>query len=88
MHEHRGGAADHGSARRTQADRDAVTVEIVYALVTAGFAAAVVFGAVSGPALLFDLPRPVRGLLLPAGTVLAAALFAVRVVAVLVRFRR
>ena len=35
--------------RRTQAERDAMTVEIGYALVSAVFAAVVVFGAVAGP---------------------------------------
>ncbi|MFD0313344.1 DUF6332 family protein [Streptomyces flavalbus] len=59
-----------------------------YALCSAAFAAAVVFGAVAGPALLFDLPRPVETALLRTGTVLAPLLFAVRVVAVLVRFGR
>ncbi|MEU3252604.1 DUF6332 family protein [Streptomyces sp. NPDC006997] len=38
--------------------------------------------------MLFDLPRPVETALLRTGTVLAPLLFAVRVVAVLVRFRR
>ncbi|WP_406728800.1 DUF6332 family protein [Streptomyces sp. GD-15H] len=73
--------------RRTQAERDAVTVEIGYALCSAAFAAAVVFGAVAGPALLFSLPGTVEGLLLPAGLVLAPVLFLIRVVSVLLRFR-
>ncbi|MFE9774398.1 DUF6332 family protein [Streptomyces sp. NPDC005931] len=74
--------------RRTQAERDAITVEIGYALCSAAFAAAVVLGAVAGPALLFDLPEPVTALLLRAGLVLAPVLFFARVVSVLVRFRR
>ncbi|MFI2435451.1 DUF6332 family protein [Streptomyces sp. NPDC018693] len=73
--------------RRTQAERDAITVEIGYALCSAAFAAAVVFGAVAGPALLFALPGTVEWLLPRAGGVLAAALFLARVIAVLVRFR-
>ena len=73
--------------RRTQAERDAITVEIGYALCSAAFAAAVVFGAAAGPALLFALPGAVEGLLLGAGAVLAPALFLVRVVSVLMRFR-
>ncbi|MFD8235445.1 DUF6332 family protein [Streptomyces sp. NPDC059696] len=77
----------HGG-RRSQAERDAVTVEIGYALCSAAFAAAVVFGAVAGPALLFDLPRTPELLLMRAGLVLAPVLFAARVVSVLVRFRR
>lgn len=74
--------------RRTQADRDAITVEIGYALVSAAFAAAVVFGVVAGPALLFALPSHVERLLVLLGLVLAVPLFAVRVVSVLLRFSR
>ncbi|MEV5959632.1 DUF6332 family protein [Streptomyces sp. NPDC051987] len=75
-------------ARRGQAERDAITVEIGYALCSAAFAAAVAFGAVTGPALLFDLPRGAERMLPVAGTVLAAVLFFARVVSVLVRFQR
>lgn len=74
--------------RRSQAERDAITVEIGYALCSAAFAAAVVFGAVYGPALLFDLPGTVGKALLASGILLAAVLFAVRAVSVLVRFGR
>ncbi|MER5216236.1 DUF6332 family protein [Streptomyces sp. NPDC002838] len=74
--------------RRGQAERDAITVEIGYALCSALFAAAVVFGAVAGPALLFELPDTVAVLLLRTGLVLAPVLFFARVVSVLVRFRR
>ncbi|MDK1348855.1 DUF6332 family protein [Streptomyces sp. 378] len=77
----------HGG-RRTQAERDAITVEIGYALCSAAFAAAVVFGAVAGPALLFDLPGTPERLLLRAGLVLAPVLFTARVVSVLVRFQK
>ena len=73
--------------RRSQAERDATTVEIGYALCSAAFAAAVVFGAVAGPALLFHLPHVGRVVLLRAGLVLAPVLFVARVVHVLVRFR-
>ncbi|WP_309095703.1 DUF6332 family protein [Streptomyces sp.] len=76
----------HGG-RRTQAERDAITVEIGYALCSAAFAAAVVFGAVGGPALLFDLPDTAELLLVRAGLVLAPVLFAARVASVLLRFR-
>ncbi|MFE9763171.1 DUF6332 family protein [Streptomyces sp. NPDC005808] len=72
--------------RRSQAERDAITVEIGYALLSAAFAGALVFGVVAGPALLFDLPGPVRKGLLGAGIVLAAILFALRTVSVLLRF--
>ncbi|WP_149550334.1 DUF6332 family protein [Streptomyces marokkonensis] len=74
--------------RRTQAERDAVTVEIGYALCSAFFAAVVVLGAVAGPALLFELPDVVEASSVRGGLALAAALFVVRTVAVLVRFRR
>ncbi|MEW2074704.1 DUF6332 family protein [Streptomyces sp. NPDC017966] len=77
----------HGG-RRSQAERDAVTVEIGYALCSAAFAAAVVLGAVAGPALLFELPGTFETVLLRTGMTLATVLFAVRTVAVLVRFRR
>ncbi|NGO06172.1 hypothetical protein G5C60_00375 [Streptomyces sp. HC44] len=74
--------------RRTQAERDAITVETGYALCSAAFAAALVFGAVSGPALLFALPDAAEDPLLLTGTGLAVIVFFVRVVSVLVRFRR
>ncbi|MFF0447553.1 DUF6332 family protein [Streptomyces sp. NPDC004609] len=74
--------------RRTQADRDAVTVEIGYALVSAVFVAAVAFGVIAGPKLMFAMPYAVeRGLLL-AGCTAAVLVFTVRVVTVLCRFSR
>jgi len=73
--------------RRGQSERDAITVEIGYALCSAAFAAAVLFGAVAGPALLFELPDTVELLLVRTGLVLAPVLFLARVVSVLVRFR-
>ncbi len=83
-----GGHQAREGGRRGQAERDAITVEIGYALCSAAFAAAVVFGAVAGPALLFALPGAVEAVLMRGGGVLAGALFAVRTVSVLVRFRR
>ncbi|MGW3117685.1 DUF6332 family protein [Streptomyces sp. NPDC001107] len=74
--------------RRHKAEQDAMTVEIGYALVSAVFAAAVVFGAVAGPALLFDLPDLLSRLLLLVGLTLAPIVFVARVVSVLVRFGR
>ncbi|WP_030660969.1 DUF6332 family protein [Streptomyces cellulosae] len=74
--------------RRGQAERDAMTVEIGYALCSAVFAAAVVLGAVAGPALLFELPDTAEWLLRLTGLVLAPVVFLARVVSVLVRFRR
>ncbi|MBK3562435.1 DUF6332 family protein [Streptomyces sp. MBT62] len=74
--------------RRTQAERDAMTVEIGYALVSAVFAAVVVFGAVAGPVWLFELPGTVETVLMWAGLVLLPVVFFVRVVSVLYRYRR
>lgn len=75
-------------ARRSQAERDAVTVEIGYALFSAAFAAAVLFGAVAGPAYVFELPAGARRVLFGGGVAVAVAVFAVRVVSVLLRFQR
>ncbi|MFG3201208.1 DUF6332 family protein [Streptomyces sp. NPDC048192] len=74
--------------RRTKAQQDAATVEIGYALVSALFAAGVLFGAVAGPALLFDLPRLLSLVLLRLGTAVAPVVFTARVISVLVRFRK
>ncbi|MFE0812321.1 DUF6332 family protein [Streptomyces sp. NPDC058794] len=74
--------------RRTQGERDAITVEIGYALCSAVFAAAVLFGAVAGPAYLFGLSGGVRGALVWAGAALAVVVFFVRVASVLLRFGR
>ncbi|WP_405856408.1 DUF6332 family protein [Streptomyces sp. NBC_01515] len=74
--------------RRTQAERDAMTVEIGYALVSAAFVAAVLFGAVAGPALLFELPGAVETLLVRGGLVLVPVVFLVRVATVLYQYRQ
>ncbi|MFE2420701.1 DUF6332 family protein [Streptomyces hokutonensis] len=74
--------------RRTQAERDAMTVEIGYALVSAVFAAVVVFGAVAGPVWLFALPGTVEAVLTWAGLVLLPVVFFVRVATVLYRYRQ
>ncbi|MFE0384275.1 DUF6332 family protein [Streptomyces bungoensis] len=74
--------------RRSSAERDAATVEIGYALASGAFAAAVVFCALAGPVWLFALPRPLEAALLRGGLAVASVLFVVRVVSVLVRFRR
>ncbi|WP_369167082.1 DUF6332 family protein [Streptomyces sp. R28] len=74
--------------RRDQARRDAMTVEIGYALCSAAFAAALLFAAVAGPAFVFDLSGGVRSALVGTGATLAAALFTARVIGVLVRFRK
>ncbi|MEU4929192.1 DUF6332 family protein [Streptomyces yokosukanensis] len=77
----------HGG-RRTAAQRDAATIEIGYALVSATFAAAVLFGALAGPAFLFDLPHLLSKALLRLGMAVAPLVFVARVVSVLVRFRQ
>ncbi|KUO16509.1 DUF6332 family protein [Streptomyces dysideae] len=74
--------------RRNQAERDAMTVEIGYALCSAAFAAAVVFGAVAGPALLFELPDTLEKVLLRLALGIVPVLFVARVVSVLVRYRK
>jgi hypothetical protein len=73
---------------RTQAERDAITVEIGYALLSAAFAAAVAFGVIAGPKLMFAMPYAVERGLLVAGAAAAALVFPVRVVTVLRRFAR
>ncbi|MFD9353079.1 DUF6332 family protein [Streptomyces sp. NPDC060031] len=74
--------------RRTQADRDAITTEIGYAFVSGCFAAALVFGAVYGPAAAFDLSPAAGRVLSVAGGILAAAAFLLRVTLLLWRFPR
>ncbi|MGP9022261.1 DUF6332 family protein [Streptomyces sp. BR1] len=71
---------------RSRADRDAVTVEIGYAVVTALLGAFLAFGAVAGPVFTFELRHPARGLLLLAGTAAAVLVFVSRTVHVLWRF--
>ncbi|MET9603541.1 DUF6332 family protein [Streptomyces sp. NPDC006512] len=74
--------------RRTQAERDAVTVEIGYAFVSGCFAAVLVFGAVYGAAPALDLSPAAHRTLAVAGGVLAAVAFLLRVTHVLWRFGR
>ncbi|MET7982851.1 MULTISPECIES: DUF6332 family protein [unclassified Streptomyces] len=83
-----GGNLGRTYARRTQAQRDAVTVEIGYALASAAFVAAVAFGTVTGPALVLDLSSGAVDALLTTGAVLATALFTLRVATVLFRFHQ
>ncbi|MFI0961570.1 DUF6332 family protein [Streptomyces sp. NPDC021080] len=79
---------DAAPGRRTQARRDAVTVEIGYALASAAFVAAVAFGVVTGPALVLDLSSGAVHALVTVGGALAAVVFALRVATVLYRFRQ
>ncbi|MER5553698.1 DUF6332 family protein [Streptomyces sp. NPDC002793] len=76
-------------ARRTQAERDAMTVEIGYALVSGVMVAAATFtGVYLLPALVLQLPGGTEGVLFRVGAALGAVVFAVRVVHVLRRFPR
>lgn len=74
--------------RRSQADRDAITIEIAYAFISGGFAAALTFAAVYGPALAFDLSPATARTLAAAGGVLAGAVFLARVTHLLWHFSR
>ncbi|MFF9689533.1 DUF6332 family protein [Streptomyces sp. NPDC014623] len=66
--------------RRTQAERDAMTVEIGYALVSGAVVAAATFTGVLLPALLLELPDGAEDMLFRAGAALGALAFTVRVV--------
>ncbi|MFE2292364.1 DUF6332 family protein [Streptomyces sp. NPDC059452] len=75
--------------RRTQAERDAMTIETGYALVSAAVLAAVTFVAVLVPPLyVFDLGRTARQVVLGVAGVAAVLAFVTRVVHVLWRFPR
>lgn len=65
-----------------------MTVEIGYALLSAVLLAALVFGVVAGPKLMFALPYALEAGLLAAGFGAAAVAFVARVVTVLWRFGR
>ncbi|MEV7086063.1 DUF6332 family protein [Streptomyces sp. NPDC093085] len=67
---------------RSGAERDAITVEIVFAAVTGVVAAALVFGAIAGAGWYLGLPPVVTRI---AGVV-AGLVFVARVVQVLRRF--
>ncbi|MFJ3696760.1 DUF6332 family protein [Streptomyces sp. NPDC090052] len=72
----------------SQADRDARTVEIGYALVSAGFLGALVFGVIAGPAAVWDLPHRVTAALVLTAAAAAGLLAVVRVVHVLRTYER
>ncbi|WP_405495701.1 DUF6332 family protein [Streptomyces sp. NBC_00096] len=74
--------------RRSQADRDAITIEIVYAFISGGIAAALVFAAVYAPALAFDLSPATGRTLATVGGALGATAFALRATHLLWRFSR
>ncbi|MET7788715.1 DUF6332 family protein [Streptomyces sp900116325] len=74
--------------RRRQEDRDAMTVEIGFALVSAAFLAAVAFVAVTMATVFLDLPRTAEHVLVRIGAVVAAVVFVARLVDVLWGFPR
>ncbi|GGT07078.1 hypothetical protein GCM10010271_06850 [Streptomyces kurssanovii] len=74
-----------GTGRRSQAERDDITVEIGYALLSACFLGGVVFAAVAGPAVVWSLPPVVERFLPATGAVVAGVLAVIRVVHVLWR---
>ncbi|ARX81468.1 DUF6332 family protein [Streptomyces alboflavus] len=76
-----------GQGRRSQAERDAVTVEIGYALASATAVALAIIGVVvAGPAIAFSLSESTERALLGVGGSLAATAFVARLVTVLWRF--
>ncbi|QKV91425.1 hypothetical protein HUT19_06415 [Streptomyces sp. NA02950] len=68
---------------RGHRDRDALTVEIVFAVVTGGLLAVVLFFALAGPHLLGGLGDGHEGVWVRTAGAVAAAGFALRVVQVL-----
>jgi hypothetical protein len=74
--------------RRSQEDRDAMTVEIVFALVSGAVLAAVAFIAVAAPTVCLDLPRAAERVVLLSGAVVSAVVFVARLVDVLWGFPR
>ncbi|MFD9503755.1 DUF6332 family protein [Streptomyces sp. NPDC060035] len=74
--------------RRTQADRDAMTVEIGYAVVSGALVAVATFAGILLPALFLDLTPAGERILFRIGATLGSLAFAVRVAHVLWRFPR
>ncbi|MGW8761504.1 DUF6332 family protein [Streptomyces sp. NPDC055815] len=72
--------------REARWEKDAMTVEIVFALVTATILGALVFGIVVVPALLVGVSEPAGKALLVVGAGLGGLAAVWRVVRVLVRF--
>ncbi|MFJ4717429.1 DUF6332 family protein [Streptomyces sp. NPDC088785] len=77
-----------GRAHRTQAERDAMTVEIGFALFTGALLAGAVFALLMLPAFLGLAPGGSRAAHCSVAGLLAAVVFLVRVVRVLARFDR
>ncbi|MET9519758.1 DUF6332 family protein [Streptomyces sp. NPDC002994] len=69
--------------RESRWEKDAVTVEIMYALVSGGVLALLIFGAIVTPAFIWHLSRPVSQTLLIVGGCVGAPAGIVRIVHVL-----
>ncbi|GGM16666.1 hypothetical protein GCM10010129_71070 [Streptomyces fumigatiscleroticus] len=76
------------AGRESRWEKDAMTVEIVFALVTAALLAAAVFGLALLPALLLGVSEPAGRTVLAGGGLLGAVAGIWRLVRVLVRFDR
>ncbi|MFB6784070.1 MULTISPECIES: DUF6332 family protein [unclassified Streptomyces] len=74
--------------RRSQEDRDAMTVEIVFALVSGAVLAAAAFIAVGAATVYLDLSRTAERVVLLSGAVVSAVVFVARLVDVLWGFPR
>ncbi|THC55187.1 DUF6332 family protein [Streptomyces sp. A1499] len=74
------------AGRESRWEKDAMTVEIVFALVTAALLAAAVFGLSLVPALLIGASEPAGRAALTAGVVLGVAAGIWRLVRVLLSF--
>jgi hypothetical protein len=72
--------------RESRWEKDAMTVEIVFALVTGTLLAAAVFAVVLVPVLLLDVSGPTRNVVLRAGALAGAVAGIRRLVSVLLRF--
>ncbi|MGW0904750.1 DUF6332 family protein [Streptomyces sp. NPDC002853] len=74
--------------RRTQAERDANTVEIGFALFAATSLAGATMLAVASPAFFFGVTSPGQGTLVLAGKIVGIVVFVAVLVTILVRHRR
>ncbi|WAL93913.1 DUF6332 family protein [Streptomyces sp. Je 1-369] len=74
--------------RRTQAERDADTVEIAYALFVAASLAGCTMLAVASPAFFFGVTSPSEGTLVRAGVIAGAVAFFAVLATILLRHGR
>ncbi|MGW3009921.1 DUF6332 family protein [Streptomyces sp. NPDC001219] len=71
-----------------QVSRDAVTVEIVYSVITGAIVAALLFFAIASPSLIWQLSEGVNAVVLGLAMAISAAGFLYRVISTLGRLRR